>query len=183
MSFCIQRFCACVALDMPLSTEGTAMTDRQNALSRMTVSMVYRQRAPVLGRFFRAVLWALGVDIPADVRIGPGLQLGHPSAGVVLHPTTMVGRNVTIFHNVTIGRSDPWDPMPDDGTPGGVSIREGAVICAGAVILFAPGRELVIGRGAVVAANAVVTKDVPDHEIWGGIPARRLGIRDMEVDS
>ena len=34
-----------------------------------------------------------------------------------------------------------------------------------------------IGRGAIVAAGAIVTKDVPSYEIWGGVPARRLGER------
>ena len=34
-----------------------------------------------------------------------------------------------------------------------------------------------IGRGAIVAASAVVTSDVPSHEIWGGIPARKIGER------
>lgn len=34
-----------------------------------------------------------------------------------------------------------------------------------------------IGRGAIVAAGAIVTKDVPAYEIWGGVPARRLGER------
>jgi acetyltransferase-like isoleucine patch superfamily enzyme len=31
-----------------------------------------------------------------------------------------------------------------------------------------------IGDGAVVAAGAVVTKDIPAHEVWGGVPARQL---------
>lgn len=31
-----------------------------------------------------------------------------------------------------------------------------------------------IGNGAVIAAGAVVTKDVPAHEIWGGAPARKI---------
>jgi acetyltransferase-like isoleucine patch superfamily enzyme len=34
-----------------------------------------------------------------------------------------------------------------------------------------------IGRGAIVAAGAVVTSDVPAYEIWGGIPARKLSER------
>lgn len=34
-----------------------------------------------------------------------------------------------------------------------------------------------IGRGAVVAAGAVVTKSIPSYEIWGGVPAKKIGQR------
>ena len=34
-----------------------------------------------------------------------------------------------------------------------------------------------IGRGAIVAAGAIVTSDVPSYEIWGGVPARKIGAR------
>ena len=34
-----------------------------------------------------------------------------------------------------------------------------------------------IGRGAVIAAGAVVTRDVPDFAIMGGIPAKQIGTR------
>ena len=34
-----------------------------------------------------------------------------------------------------------------------------------------------IGRGAIVAAGAVVTKSIPSHEIWGGVPAGKIGER------
>jgi acetyltransferase-like isoleucine patch superfamily enzyme len=34
-----------------------------------------------------------------------------------------------------------------------------------------------IGRGAIVAAGAVVTKEIGDYEVWGGVPARKIGDR------
>ena len=51
---------------------------------------------------------------------------------------------------------------------GKVTIKENAWICIGAIIC--PG--VTIGRNAVVAAGAVVTKDVPDNTMVGGNPAR-----------
>jgi acetyltransferase-like isoleucine patch superfamily enzyme len=45
----------------------------------------------------------------------------------------------------------------------------------GAGVVVTPG--VTIARGAVVGANAVVTKDVPEYEIWAGVPARRIGER------
>ena len=41
---------------------------------------------------------------------------------------------------------------------------------ANAVIL----RGVSIGDGAIVAAGAVVNHDIPAHEIWGGIPAKKI---------
>ncbi|MEO7067511.1 MAG: DapH/DapD/GlmU-related protein [Rhodanobacter sp.] len=52
-------------------------------------------------------------------------------------------------------------------------IGDGVWIGAHAVIL----RGVQIGDCAVVAAGAVVTRNVPAREIWGGVPARRIGVR------
>jgi maltose O-acetyltransferase len=57
-----------------------------------------------------------------------------------------------------------------------VSVGDHAVIFARATIM--PGVS--IGRGAVVYPGAVVSKDVPDRAIVGGVPARVLGRRPAE---
>jgi UDP-2-acetamido-3-amino-2,3-dideoxy-glucuronate N-acetyltransferase len=61
-------------------------------------------------------------------------------------------------------RSDDWEA-------GGVVVREGASVGARAVIL--PG--CAIGCWAMIAAGAVVTRDVPDFGLVVGVPARRVG--------
>lgn len=60
--------------------------------------------------------------------------------------------------------------MESDLTVKKVRIKEGAFIGIGARIL--PG--VTIGKRAVIGANAVVTKDVPDGEIWAGVPAKYI---------
>ncbi len=51
----------------------------------------------------------------------------------------------------------------------------GSDVWLGANVIVLKGAQ--IGRGAIVAAGAVVTGSIPEYEIWGGIPARRIGTR------
>jgi acetyltransferase-like isoleucine patch superfamily enzyme len=53
-----------------------------------------------------------------------------------------------------------------------VHVKRNAVLYVNAVVL--PG--VTIGENAVVSAGAVVTKDVPDREVWAGVPARKIGV-------
>jgi len=60
---------------------------------------------------------------------------------------------------------------PDDWTVSGVTVKEGASIGGGCTVL--PGVS--IGRYALVGAGSVVTRDVPDHGLVFGNPARLIG--------
>lgn len=67
---------------------------------------------------------------------------------------------------------------PDYKAVGGdVNIKDYAWLASRCTIL--PG--VTIGKGAVVATGAVVTKDVPDYTIVGGIPARKIGTRSQNL--
>jgi serine O-acetyltransferase len=137
----------------------------------MTERLVYLQRRPVIGALVHQLLLLLGVDIPREVRIGRDLRLEHRARGVVLHPRTWIGDGVTIFHGVTLGRSEPHTGRPEHARLGFV-IKDGAWLGAGAVILS--GEETVtVGTGSVIGANSVLTRSTGDHEVWAGVPARR----------
>lgn len=60
---------------------------------------------------------------------------------------------------------------PSNGACSPIHIKRGAFIGANALIL----KGVTIGEYAVVGAGAVVTKSIPDGEIWAGNPARRIG--------
>lgn len=147
----------------------------QSRLSAGIVRLVYLQKSALFGPFARLILWALGVDIPKRVRIGAGLRLGHPTAGIVVHPSTTIGDDVTIFHGTTIGRAEAWRPHTEITESEGVSVGSNVVIGAGAVILFRSGVSTVLGDGSIVGANAVLTHSVGSGEIWAGNPARLVG--------
>jgi acetyltransferase-like isoleucine patch superfamily enzyme len=60
----------------------------------------------------------------------------------------------------------------------GAPIDIGRDIWIGCHVTILPG--VTIGDGAVIAAGAVVNKDVPPFEIWGGVPAKKIGQRGEE---
>ena len=88
-----------------------------------------------------------------------------------------IGSHVDIASEVMIYNSQ-HDLTADDfvATLAPVEIADYVFIGPRAIIL--PGVK--IGRGAVVAAGAVVTKDVPDFAIVGGVPAKVLGERTVK---
>ncbi len=54
---------------------------------------------------------------------------------------------------------------------GGIQIKDNTVIGANTILMY----DTEIGPDAIVAAGAVVTKNVPAGEIWGGVPAYCIG--------
>jgi acetyltransferase-like isoleucine patch superfamily enzyme len=62
-------------------------------------------------------------------------------------------------------------PLPGPEYP--IRLEENVWLGANVIVL----KGVTIGRGAIVGAGAVVVKDVPPFEIWGGVPARKLGQR------
>ena len=66
-------------------------------------------------------------------------------------------------------------PMREQTDGAELPIAIGADVWLGANVVVLKGVS--IGRGAIVAAGAVVTKSVGEYEIWGGIPARKIGER------
>lgn len=59
-----------------------------------------------------------------------------------------------------------------------IHICEGAFIGACSIVL----KGVTIGRHSVIGAGSVVTKDVPENEIWAGNPAKKIGIIDACED-
>jgi len=91
----------------------------------------------------------------------------------------IIEKNVIIGPNVVVRSSNhKYDnievPIRGQGhNAGKIIIRENSWIGSNAVIL----PDVIIGKGAIVGAGAVVTKDVPDFEIVGGVPAKKIGSR------
>lgn len=105
--------------------------------------------------------------ISPGARIKSGLYLPHPD-GIVIGEKSIIGKNVTIYQQVTIGQNHKKYPI----------IGNNVIIYAGAKIIG----NVHIGDNSIIGANAVVTKDVPSNSIWGGNPARELKKRNDEEE-
>lgn len=96
---------------------------------------------------------------------------------VVCSTRISIGAETRIGELVTIRDQDhrfdrPELPIREQGFAAApIEIGRNVWIGRGAAVL----KGVTIGDGAVIGANAVVTRDVPPGEIWGGIPARRIG--------
>ncbi|HEX2141556.1 MAG TPA: DapH/DapD/GlmU-related protein [Candidatus Limnocylindria bacterium] len=133
-------------------------------------------------------------QVREGARIGAGCIIGknvYVDAGVVIGDNVKVQNNVSLYHGVTVEdgvfigphvcftndrlprainpdgslkTDDDWEVSP-------ILVRHGAALGANSTIL--PG--VTIGRWALVGSGSVVTRDVADHELVAGNPARRIG--------
>jgi serine O-acetyltransferase len=95
--------------------------------------------------------------IGRNADIAPGFVILH-SLGVIINTNVRAGRNLVVYHNVTLGAERNRSPILGDN----VYIGAGAKIIGG----------VHIGSDVRIGANAVVTKDVPSGATVIGIPAR-----------
>ena len=114
--------------------------------------------------------WACGkagIDLPWNVRIGPGFYICH-GWGLVVNEDVSIGSNVTAFHGVTLGRADSIE----GGERSTTCPTIGDDVWLGANSFVAG--DLSIGSGARVLAGTVVTDSVPPASMVGGNPGRVL---------
>jgi len=98
-------------------------------------------------------------------RVGPGVSIGQfvlfaPEVSIVGADHAYNVRNTPIMFS---GRPELKATIIEDD----VWVGHRTILMAG----------VTIGLGAIVAAGAVVCEDVPPFEIWGGVPAKKIGVR------
>jgi len=104
------------------------------------------------------------VDINPAVPMGKGIMLDH-GTGLVIGETAVVGDNVSMLQNVTLGGTGKAE---QDRHP---KIGNGVLIGAGAKVLG----NIKVGDCSRVGAGSVVLKDVPPRTTVAGVPAKVIG--------
>ena len=130
---------------------------------RLTLAHLGRRVAIDQGVYIR---YPSRVRIGDDVEINRGVQI-IPSrlisdAGILIEDRVIIAPDVTLF-----GAGQSPDPDRHD-VAGPIRVCSDAYIGGGSLIRYG----VTIGVGSVVAAGSVLTRDVPDHSLVAGVPAR-----------
>ena len=116
-----------------------------------------------LGRFTSHISrWLTGIEIHPGAKISGCVFIDH-GMGVVIGETAEIGSGCTIYHGVTLGGTALYKGAKRHPTLG-----KNVVVGAGAQVLGG----FVVGDGAKIGSNAVVTKPVPAGATAVGNPAR-----------
>jgi len=97
-----------------------------------------------------------GIDINPGATIGEYFFIDH-GTGIVIGETTVIGKRVKIYQNVTLGALSPRKGQTLAGKKRHPTVQDNVTIYSGASIL---GGETVIGEGAVIGGNCFLTESV-----------------------
>lgn len=132
----------------------------------------YRLAGMKIGRGSTLHMWTNFFQ-PKNITIGEDSIIGD-HAFLDGRASLTIGSHVDIASQVLIYNSE-HDLEKEDFSALEAPVEIGNYVFIGPRAIILPGVK--IGKGAVVAAGAVVTKDVPDFAVVGGVPARLIGER------
>lgn len=128
---------------------------------------LWRKNWRLTARFLSQIVRFLtGIEIHPGARIGSGFFIDH-GMGVVIGETSEVGKNVTLYHGVTLGGTTVFDANGKQLQKRHPTLLDNVVVGAGAKVLG----PITIGNNVKIGANAVVLKDVADNQTVVGVPA------------
>ena len=137
------------------------------------------------------------VLIKPNVHFGDGVRIhADHGAQIVIEEGCSFNHNVSIYalENITIGQDSIFGPYVYIGDHNhltdknqlvknqsfdtrAISIGNDVWLGVGATVLKGGS----VGDGSIVAARSVVNKVIPPYEIWGGVPAKKIGERQAET--
>jgi serine acetyltransferase len=120
----------------------------------------------IIGSFYAFYTgWILGMDLSYNTEIGYGLKIFH-GFGIVVHPDTVIGQNLTLRQNTTIGQAHENARSPKIGD--NVNIGANCIIIG----------DISIGDNCIIGAGSVINKSFPANSIIVGNPG--IKVRDIQ---
>ncbi len=133
------------------------------------------------------ILWKIGlkffarflsnlVRLLTSIEIHPAATIGHSffidhGAGLVIGETSIIGNNVTMYQQTTLGGLTPSiDSNLQRNVKRHPTLDDNVIVGSGAQVLG----PVLIGKNSRIGANAVVLNDVPADTTFVGIPARKI---------
>ena len=133
---------------------------------------LYKKGLRFLPRFISAIgQFLTTVDIHPAATIGCRVFIDH-GVGVVIGETAIIGDDVVIYQQVTLGGVSTSHGKRHP------TVESNVVVGAGAKVLG----NITIGQGSKIGANSVVVKDVPAYATAVGIPARIINCDSKSTD-
>lgn len=131
-------------------------------IHRLITHPLYEARLKTLARLFNFMARFLtGADIHPGAQFGSGIFIDH-AHGVVIGETAIVGDNVTLLHQVTLGGTGKETGKRHP------TIEDGVLLGAGAKVLG----NIVVGKNSRIGAGSVVLHEVPAESTVVGVPGR-----------
>lgn len=135
-------------------------------------SGVYRNPNPIGNEMLTTFATVYDGMIQIGDRVGISNSCFYARDSIVIESDVMVGGGCKIFdtdfHPLNYSDRMQNDESKVQTKP--IRICRGAFIGANSIIM----KGVTVGKYSVVGAGSVVTKSIPDHEVWGGNPARML---------
>lgn len=105
----------------------------------------------------------LHLELPKDC-YSKKIRIPHPY-NIIINARSKLGKNLTIYHNTTIG-SKQWG-----NNCGAPEIGDNVIIYPNAVIIG----NITIGENSIIGAGSIVTRSVEPNSIVAGNPAKKVG--------
>lgn len=155
--------------------------------SGRAVVVFIRKIRSFIGRYvFDSCGKNINIEKGADFGTGNGISIGNNSGlgiNCIVRGPLKIGNDVMMGPDVIIYTSNHETsrcdiPMRWQGATPKEKVIISDDVWIGARVIILPG--VTIGRGVILAAGAVVTKDIPDYAVAGGVPAKVIKYRNKK---
>jgi len=134
---------------------------------------LYKIKIPFIPRLISQIMRFLtGIEIHPGAKIGRGFFIDH-GMGTVIGETVEIGKNCTLFHNVTLGGTGKHKGKRHP------SVGNNVVIGTGAILLG----PIKVGNNVKIGADTfIINKNVPDNSTVVGTPGKIVKLNGKKVN-